>query len=557
MHRKNRVNDSVFWYMEELSSRVVAESGRACDRFHLGKLVLRGLKDAPDHTLQIDAATGLSENSGSVLQRSVRCAIAMKNSGIQYGDVVGLYALNHVDVTPVYYACLYLGVTFAPGDKDAKADELPKVLDCDKPKIIFCQAHKVGDMQDALTKINQKAEIVTFDDSEEKRNGVCSFSEFMKKAGENISVDEFKATDFDPESTIASLLPTSGTTGAPKKAIITHKNFMITGPHLWSRSSSFPTPTRMVLLAAPIRWVSTTIHYNMSPILRYTRLQTSATPTVQHVQYMINTYKPSTLATSTTLVSKLMKSQDIEQCDLTCLEQILFGGSPAYKELLDDVRAAVPSAEVFEGYGFTEASTYFVFEVGTSPNGSCGKPTRHLQYRLVSPDTQQDITECNTPGELWVKGPGLSKGYYNNPEATRKALTEDGWYKTGDLLYCDDQDNFYFVDRINSLIRYGQYLISPAELEVTIRGYPGVSDVAVSEVPEEGAYLVNLPVACVVRKPGANVTAQEIKDLVKDKLEYWKHLRGGVIFMEELPITVTTKVDRIKLKDMVLKLPRE
>ncbi|KAI5630919.1 AMP-binding enzyme domain-containing protein [Phthorimaea operculella] len=230
MHRHKRENDACRWYIEELSSRVVAESGRACDRFHLGKLILRGLKDAPDHILQIDAETGESETSGSVLERSVRCAIAMKKSGIQKGDVIVLLAPNHLDVTVVYYAALYIGATFSSFDRNMRDDELAKILNCDQPKFIFCHASKLADIEDALSKINLKTNIVTF---EGNANGYCTFAEFMKRSGDDIVVDEFKAADFDPETTIAALIASSGTTGVPKKAVITHKNFIVSGHQPW------------------------------------------------------------------------------------------------------------------------------------------------------------------------------------------------------------------------------------------------------------------------------------------------------------------------------------
>ncbi|KAJ2941006.1 hypothetical protein O0L34_g13135 [Tuta absoluta] len=557
MYGKNRVNDAVHWYMDDLTARVVARSGHPSDRHHLGKIVMQALKDSPEFILQINAATGETETSESVLKRSIKCAVALKKAGVQKGDVITQLAPNHLDVAIVYYAALYLGVTFSAVDSNAKEDELQTILNCDQPKMIFCQHSKLVDIQEALVKINHKAEIITFDLNEnQNETNICSFSEFINNFADNDLVREFKPTDFDPESTTACLMSTSGTTGVPKKAIITHKNFLITGPNMWTRFSNFPTPTRMALVAAPMQWISTMVIMNMSPILRITRLQSSQPSTIPNLQQMINTYKPTFQATSTTMISRLVKSAAMGQCDLSCFETIITGGSPVSKELLEEIRKIVPKAEVIPAYGFTEASSYFVLDVG--PNDSCGNLTKYLEYRLIDVDTQEDIHESNKVGELWIKSPGVFKGYYKNEEATKEALTKDGWYKSGDLFYRDDHWNFYFVDRFKSLIRYKQFLISPAELECTIRGHPGVSDVAVSQVKDrDDAYGLNLPVACVVRRPGCNPTAQEIQDLVKDNLEDWKQLRGGVIFMEELPMTPTTKVDRRKLKDIVLELSRE
>ncbi|KAI5638755.1 AMP-binding enzyme domain-containing protein [Phthorimaea operculella] len=212
-----------------------------------------------------------------------------------------------------------------------------------------------------------------------------------------------------------------------------------------------------------------------------------------------------------------------------------------------------PNAEIFNAYGMTEAGSH-IFMWGSTVHNSIGVPDTHLQYRLIDVDTKMDIFERNKPGELWIKGPSVCKGYYKNEEATKNAFSEDGWYKTGDLLYRDEQNNFFFVDRLKMLFKYMSHQISPVEIQNVILQHPGVQDVAVTSVADQRG---DLPVACVVRKPGQSVTAQEIKDLVKDSLTDSKQLRGGVVFMDKLPVTATTKVNYRELKKIVLEVERE
>ncbi|CAH2986201.1 unnamed protein product [Chilo suppressalis] len=542
-------NDAVHRFVGELTARIVAESGIATDRFHMGKIILQSFKDAPDFLMQIDGGTDERETNQSALLRSVRCAMAMKAAGLKKGDVVVLVAPNHIDLAMPFYAALYLGVIVAPVDRMLGVHELRETFKVIKPSMVFCQSEKATTIQLALNKIDLNTQIVTFD----KGDYLCSFKEFLDGNGSDVNVDEFRAADFDPEDTIALLVPTSGTTGVSKSAAVTHKNIAITGPYLWSRYYQFPTPTEVALIGSPLQWLTAIMNFILSPIFRYTRLQTSFTLTQKHAYYLINTYKPTFTILSPTLMTKLMKPDIRDQCDFTSLNMILLGGSVVPQTLINEIKKVAPDAEVIDTYGMTEL-TSIGFHGDNPPPGSCGKPVGCFQYRIINPETQEDIDEPNVPGELWVKGPGIFKEYYNNPEATAETFADGRWFKTGDTFYRDAQWNYYFVERIKLLLKYNSNQISPVELEDVIRQHPGVLDVAVTGVPDPECG--ELPVACVVPRPGYDVTAKDIKDLVKENLSEAKQLHGGVIFLTEIPMTASTKVHRRKLKEIAIAMTK-
>ncbi|XP_026317864.1 luciferin 4-monooxygenase-like, partial [Hyposmocoma kahamanoa] len=166
---------------------------------------------------------------------------------------------------------------------------------------------------------------------------------------------------------------------------------------------------------------------------------------------------------------------------------------------------------VTESYGQTETVAVCISTKPDTPIGSCGSPVPGCLIKLVHPDTDEEIQEPYQSGELLYKG-HLFTEYYNDPEKTAKAFTPDGWFRTGDMLYRDEKDNYYFVERLKMLIKWRVYHVVPGEIEEVIVRHPGVLEVCVTSL--EHAMDGEWPVACVVRRPGSTVTAQEIETLV-------------------------------------------
>uniref|UniRef100_A0A2A4JE16 Luciferin 4-monooxygenase n=1 Tax=Heliothis virescens TaxID=7102 RepID=A0A2A4JE16_HELVI len=538
-------NEIIDNYFKDYTSRIVSETGIPSDKYHIGKIVLQSLRDDPEFVMQIDGATGESETNGSILRRSIKCATAFKNLGLKTGDVIVIMAPNHLDQAVPFYAAMFLGIATAAIDRTLGVYELKHTLNISKPKMVFCQSEKVQDVQKAVELLGIDSKVISFDSSAD----TITLSELMEKHGEAVAVEDFRAADFDPEETIAYLISTSGTTGLPKAASITHKNLTTSGIYMWAYATKFP-PTRSALLVAPLQWQSSLLSYIMSPYYKYTRIQTSNELTSNHTLDLIERYRPTFVVISPTMMTTLVKAAKKENRDLSSFEVIYLGGSAVSVNLVEELRSMVsPNATVGDVYGMSELGSLAFVSLG-SPIGSCGRPLAHLQYKLVDIDSGEEIKEPFKRGELWLKAPGGIKGYYNNPQATAEAITKDNWFKSGDMMYRDERWNFYFVERIKLLLKYRNHQISPVELEGVILKHPGVQDVAVTSIPDEECG--DLPVACVIPRPGVPVTAQEIKDLVKEKLTDTKQLRGGVIFLNELPLTSSTKLHRRKLKEIAI-----
>jgi len=159
-------------------------------------------------------------------------------------------------------------------------------------------------------------------------------------------------------------------------------------------------------------------------------------------------------------------------------------------------------------------------------------------------DGQEALT--GKTGEIWIKGPNIFKGYYNNPKATAEALTADGWYRTGDVGYVDEDHNLYITDRVKDLIKYNGFQVAPAQLEGLLLGHPAVNDVAVIGVySQEKA--TELPRAYIVAAAGYKAGPELEKvlcDWLHGKVAPYKRLRGGIRFLDAVPKSAAGKLLR-------------
>ncbi|GBP35722.1 4-coumarate--CoA ligase-like 5 [Eumeta japonica] len=320
----------------------------------------------------------------------------------------------------------------------------------------------------------------------------------------------------------------------------------------------------------------------------------------------------------------LAKEPDHQQCDFSCFREIYMGGSAVPEELLTKYRELAPDAVVARVYGMTELSG-FAFCPDPTRAETCGRKMGCFEYRLQDPFTGEEIVKPNVSGELQLRGPGVFKGYFNNAKATNETFTDDGWFRTGDLLFRDEDFNFYFVERFKLLLKYRNHQagamfmnddvanystmlmaqrrrcrvarrktnateqtelkaprnhlmhvrgpkagrrpsslfvdsqIAPLELENVIRSHPGVLDVAVAGVPAECGDLP-WPAWCAARDTDSlrsrSRTSSEVST-THENLADSKQLRGGVIFLDQLPMTASMKPHRKKINQLILSSIRE
>ncbi|CAG9100979.1 unnamed protein product [Plutella xylostella] len=353
------------------------------------------------------------------------------------------------------------------------------------------------------------------------------------------------------------LIPySSGTTGMPKGVMLTHKNLV-------SNLKQMMMPKMMKYEGAPgkgdvVLTVPPFFHiYGFNGILNYNltlgyHVVTMPRFTAEDYIKCLVEYKPTTLFVVPALLAFLATHPTVKKEHLLSVETIMVGAAPTTDSMLEKFLLKCEKTKdeirLLQGYGMTESSPVTLMTPYVYPYnkvGSVGQLVPSTSARVLSLTTREMLGPHKS-GELLLKGPQIMKGYWNNEKATKETVDEDGWLHTGDVAYYDDEHYFYIVDRTKELIKVKGNQVSPTEIESIIMEKPEVADVAVVGVPHPLAGEV--PKAFVVLKPNHKLTEKDITDLVEQKLAKYKHLEGGVVFLETIPRNAAGKILRNELK---------
>jgi long-chain acyl-CoA synthetase len=241
-----------------------------------------------------------------------------------------------------------------------------------------------------------------------------------------------------------------------------------------------------------------------------------------------------------TMIAMMLRERELlARADLSAVEAVRMGSAPLTQGLIDQVRALFPKAQITNGYGTTEAGPV-VF--GPHPGGvaqpelSTGYPHPDVKLRLV-----RDGRVVDDEGELEMACGALMTRYHNLPDATAKAITADGYYRTSDVFRRDENGFFFFVGRVDDMFVCGGENIYPGEVEKMLERHPAIQQAAVLPVPDE--LKAHKPVAFVVRAAGSTIDEQAVKQFALANAPAYQHPRR-VFFLDELPLAGTNKIDK-------------
>jgi acyl-CoA synthetase (AMP-forming)/AMP-acid ligase II len=464
---------------------------------------------------------------------SDRFAAALNDSDLKKGDRVSLYLENCPQFVIAYFGTLKAGGVVVAANPMFKADELLYELEDAGARIIVALDHLYPQVETVRKKIQLSRVIVTsyWDFLPENPGLPIHPSMQPPKAVFPRTFDfldllekyepEPPSPEINMENDLALLQYTSGTTGLPKGAMITHHSllFNTVGSTVWSGI----TVDDVHLSVLPFFHVTGMIHGMNRPVYSgTTNVMLSRFDTETAIK-AINDNRCTVWISITTMNVAVVNFSDIHKYNLRSLRHCSSGGAPIPKEILKKWREIV-GPELVEGYGLSETiSQTHVNPVSNPRYGSVGIPHFGVECRIVDMATEEELP-VGKEGELIIKGPMVLNGYWNNPVETEKAI-KDGWFATGDIARMDEDGYFYIVERKKDMIKASGYSVFPAEVEALMYEHPAVQEVAVIGVPDP--HRGENVKACIVLKPKHRglVKNEEVVAWAENKMAAYKYPR--------------------------------
>jgi fatty-acyl-CoA synthase len=492
---------------------------------------------APNKVAAVDLFTGRRHTYGVFNDRATRLASYLSATlGVDRGDRVAVLAPNTTDVFELQFACTKLGAVLLPLNWRLTVPELEFIVNDAAPGVLVYDL----DFEEAVQGLQARCGVPHL--LELNGRGLPSAYEQAISAGSpelaprRVTLDD-----------LGMVMYTSGTTGRPKGAMITHGMTFYNAVNLG--------PVAQITAATVCLTVLPTFHTGGLNV--YSNIVFHAGGTV----LVMREYEPAlalALLTDRSLgithffgvpahYQFMEHLPEFAEAELRHLTMSGVGGAAAPQSMLQTwAEKGVP---LQQGYGMTETSpsvTALDAEMAIAKLGSCGKPLLHQEVRVVGPDGQ-DVPQGEV-GELWVRGPNVTPGYWNRPEATAESIT-DGWLHTGDAVRVDEDGYFYIVDRWKDMFISGGENVYPAEVENAIYEHPAVAEAAVIGLPDERWGEVGR--AVVVLRQGQRLTDGELLAHCRRRLAAFK-VPKSVQFVAELPHNATGKVLKRELRDQAL-----
>jgi acyl-CoA synthetase (AMP-forming)/AMP-acid ligase II len=493
-------------------------------------------------------------------QRTNQLAMALMDFGLKKGDRVSLFLENSPQFVIGYFAILKAGGVVVAANPMFKEEELKYELMDAGARIIIAQDFLYPKVRKVREEAGLSHVILTSYRDTLPDSPSLPLHPSMQAPKERFpeTLDLLEVMDsYRPEQVnipinlredLALLQYTSGTTGLPKGAMITHFSLMTNtvGSAVWNGVLE----EDILLSILPFFHVTGMIHSMCRPVYTGTTNIMLARFDPETVLQAIHKYRCTLWSSITTMNVAIVNHPDVEKYDLRSLRVCGSGGAPVPKEILEKWRKII-GTELAEGYGLSETISQTHMNPYLRPRyGSIGLPQFGIDCRIVDVETGVDLP-LDQEGELLIKGPTVMKGYWNRPEATAEAL-KDGWLYSGDIARMDEDGYFYIVGRKKELIKASGYSVFPAEVENFLYGHPAIKEVAVIGVPDP--YRGENIKAVIVLKPEYEnkVREEEIVAWCKSKMAAYKYPRI-VEFVKELPKTASGKVLKRVLREKEVK----
>ncbi|HEX6476962.1 MAG TPA: long-chain fatty acid--CoA ligase [Acidimicrobiales bacterium] len=479
---------------------------------------------------------GTTRTYAQFLDRVDRLASGLRAGGVSHGDRVGFLGLNQPAFFETMFAASRLGASFVPLNFRLTGPELAFIIsDAGIHTLVVDDMHRaVADSVRPGVPVRRYlgADDTIDADGWESLEGVIAAHRPIA-ATEAIGADE-----------VAVIMYTSGTTGRPKGAMLTHGNLW------WNNVNALHTldivQDDVTLVVAPLFHIG---GLNVTTLVTWQKggevvLHRSFDPAA--CLEAIAGQGVTTMFAVPAMLLFMSQHPQFGETDLTSLRMVVCGGAPVPEALIKIYNGV--GIPINQGYGLTETAplvTFLTPEFALAKVGSAGRAPLFTEMRLAGAQGGV-VAEPLARGEVCVRGPNVMKGYWNQPEATAAAIDSEGWFHTGDLGYVDEDGFLYIVDRVKDMVLTGGENVYPAEVEGALFQHPAVADVAVVGVPDErwGEAVT----AFVVVIEHASLTLEDLRDTAGRSLARYK-LPTRLEVVDALPRNPAGKVLKFELRE--------
>lgn len=498
---------------------------------------------------------------GELLEQVNRMAKGLQLMGVTQGARVGLCLPNTPYSVICYYGALRAGATVVNYNPlyverelafqiDDSNTEIMITMDLEVlypkvaamlsrteslKKIIVCpMAAILPKIKSVLFRLLKRKEIANIEPSE----AIVHFQDLLDNDGDPSLVN------VDLDNDIAVLQYTGGTTGRPKGAMLTQGNLSanVSQMLLWyvdlnpgEEKVLGILPFFHVFAMTAVMNFAVAAGAQMILLPRYELGQTLAT---------INKKKPTIFPAVPTIYAAINQSPDLPKYDLSTVRYCISGGAPLPLEVKETFER-LTGCRLVEGYGLSETAPVATCNAMQDINkpGSIGQVVPGTEISIHDLEAPNDVVPTGERGEVWIKGPQVMKGYLSRPQETADSLRE-GWFRTGDVGYMDEDGHFFLVDRLKDLILCSGYNVYPRMVEEAIYLHPAVAEVTVIGIDDD--YRGQSPKAFVKLKEGEKITEDEMKTFLADKLSKIE-MPSQIEFRLELPKTIIGKLSKKEL----------
>jgi len=507
-------------------------------RLVLGEVLARNARRQPDKPAIVFEDESLTYSE--LDSRVNRLAHGLQSLGVAAGDRVAVLMYNRLELVESLFACHKLGACPVPVNFRLSPDEVAYVLRHSGSRAVITDEQLLPVALDAGA--GGRPMVVTGGAS--TPHGTSSYDALVA-AGSDHEPDVLVGED-----DLAFLMYTSGTTGLPKGAMLTHKN-LVTNTMNWVTELQ-ATGEDVWLSGLPLFHIG-----GINGLLPFLYLGGTSviTPSTGfdplRSMRLIAEHQATYCYFVPTQWQQICALDEIAEIDTSHLRIALWGASQAPPSTLEQLVRTFPSVGVVNAFGMTEMSSNTCFlkpADAVRKMGSIGRPVLNVEVRVV--DEQMRDVPRGTVGEIVYRGPTVMAGYFDDEAATAAAF-EGGWFHSGDLVREDEDGFLYVVDRAKDMIISGGENIYPAEVERAVEAHPGVREVAVVGVPHPR--WIETPIAVVVSAGDTDPTADEVLDFVKGKLASYKK-PAAVLVVDSLPRNASGKILKRELRERYLGL---